>query len=171
MTQRDFLQLLAYSDTCWSLLRKTLEEHPEAFDTPFKTTSDWNTIRLLLAHSIGAEERWITLRLQDLPLPVSYEKRVAATLDGLYADFATIRAATHAYIRGLAEGDLEEEKAITLSQWHFSGILSRSDVLYHIVNHDNYHRGQVVMALQRMGLDPPNFDYCFLKEPAVDNGD
>jgi len=37
-------------------------------------------------------------------------------------------------------------------------------VFFHIIHHENYHRGQVIMALQRFGVDPPNFDYILLAD-------
>jgi uncharacterized damage-inducible protein DinB len=171
MNKSDFLCLLSYSDRCWSLLRETLGQHPEAFDVPFETTSEWQSVRLLMAHTLAAEERIITARLREEPLPVRYEERAAKTLDGLYADLAEVRARTRAYLETLPEGDLEKEKPLHLPQLQLRGERTRADFLFHLLNHDNYHRGQVVMALQRLGLDPPNFDYVLLKEPAGEDGD
>lgn len=166
MNRADFRRLFHYSDNCWRLLGETLATVPHAseiWETPFDTTSRWNTVRLLLAHCIGAEERLITLRLQNRPLPVSYEERAASDWEGLYRDHQTVRAATYAYLDSLTDAELEEDKEV----WRTERVaLTRSDALFHILNHENYHRGQVVMTLQRLGLDPPNFDYVLLKESA-----
>lgn len=102
----------------------------------------------------------ITLRLQKHPLPVIYVERAASDWEGLYRDHQTIRAATYAYLDLLTDAEVEEEKEVWQTS---SGGLTRADVLWHILNHENYHRGQVIMTLQRMGLDPPNFDYVLLK--------
>jgi uncharacterized damage-inducible protein DinB len=153
----DFDALFAYSDNCRRLLRETLLAHPDTFDVPFETTSRWNTIHLLLAHSIAAEERLITLRLQEKPLPVHYEERAAPDIEGVFADAERIRAATNDYRRTLTEADLDRVVSLRV------GNLSIGDVLFHIVNHENYHRGQIIMTLQRMGIDPPNFDFILLK--------
>lgn len=163
MNKADFCRLLHHSDNCWRLLGEILATGlpaAEQWETPFETTSQWNTIRLLLAHSIGAEERWITLRLQKQPLPVVYEERAAPDWNGLYQDHQTIREATYAYLNSLTDAEVEEEKEVWINDYR---ALTRADVLFHILNHENYHRGQVVMALQRLGMDPPNFDYAFLK--------
>lgn len=164
MNKTDFRRLLRYSDNCWSLLRETLAAVPtasEAWNTPFDTTSQWNTIRLLLAHSIGAEERLITVRLQNQPLPASYEERAAPDWEGLYRDHQTVRKATYAYLDSLTDAAVEEETEV----WRLADrALTQADLLFQVLNHENYHRGQVVMALQRLGIDPPNFDYILLKE-------
>ena len=34
-----------------------------------------------------------------------------------------------------------------------------SDVLYHILNHSNYHRAQIVMDLKNNGLKSPSFNF------------
>ncbi|MES2459254.1 MAG: DinB family protein [Armatimonadota bacterium] len=164
MNKTDFRRLFRYSDNCWSLLGKTLVSLPqgsETWNTPFESTSQWNTIRLILAHTIGAEERLVTVRLLNQALPVMYENRAASDLEGLYRDHRTIRAATYAYLDSLTDAAVEEETEV----WRVADrSLTRADILFHILNHENYHRGQVVMALQRLGIDPPNFDYVLLKE-------
>jgi uncharacterized damage-inducible protein DinB len=172
MNRTDFRRLFAYSDNCWRLLGETLATCPDVWEKPFETTSHWNTVRLLLAHTIGAEERWITLRLQNLPLPVIYEQRAALEWSGLYRDHQTVRAATYAYVERLTSAELEEEKSVEMGQGEYRVRLTRADMLFHILNHENYHRGQVITALQRFGVDPPNFDYVLLKENArpIDGG-
>ncbi len=165
MNKTDFRRLFRYSDNCWFLLGETLATVPhasEVWNTPFDTTSQWNTVRLLLAHSIGAEERLITLRLQNHSLPVIYEERAAWDWEGLYRDQKTIRTATYAYLDTLTDVAVEETTEVARIA---DRTQTRSDILFHILNHENYHRGQVVMAFQRLGIDPPNFDYVFLKEP------
>ena len=164
MNKTDFHRLFRYSDNCWSLLGETLTTLPQASDiwnVPFETTSHWNTVRLLLSHTIGAEERLITVRLQGQSLPIIYEERAAAEWEGLHRDHQTIRAATYAYLDSLTNAAIEDETEI----WRVGNCgLTRADILFHIINHENYHRGQVVMALQRLGIDPPNFDYVLLQE-------
>ena len=154
--------LFAYSDNCRRLLRDTLSGCPHVFDRPFETTSAWRTIRLLLAHSIGAEERWITMRIGGQALPSDYEERAATTPAALFADADAVRAVTYRFLDGLEPGGLVRVVPVSLTDWR--GDLTVEQILFHIVNHENYHRGQIVMTLQRFGLDPPNFDYVFLHD-------
>ena len=163
MNKTDFRRLFRYSDNCWTLLGETLMTHPHAseiWNTPFETTSQWNTVRLLLVHSIGAEERLVAMRLQNQGLSAPYEERAALDWADLYRDYQSVRGATYAYLDSLTDAAVEDETEAC----RIAGVpLTRADALFHILNHENYHRGQAVMALQRLGVDPPNFDYVFLK--------
>ncbi len=38
-----------------------------------------------------------------------------------------------------------------------------ADVLYHIINHNNYHRGQINARLKDSGIEPVIADYIFYK--------
>ncbi len=38
-----------------------------------------------------------------------------------------------------------------------------SDILFHIVNHSTYHRGQIALLLRQQGLEPVPTDYIFYK--------
>lgn len=166
MNRADFRRRFTYSDNCWRLLGETLATLPGVWERQFETTSQWNTVRLLLAHTVGAEERWIIRRLQNLPLPVNYEERAAPDWEGLYADHMALRAATYAYLEQLTDAELEGEEPVELTQWDHRPSLSKADILFHILNHETYHRGQVITELQRSGADPPDFDYVLLKENA-----
>lgn len=37
------------------------------------------------------------------------------------------------------------------------------DILFHIINHSTYHRGQIATEFRQNGLDPVNTDYIFYK--------
>ncbi|WP_207535512.1 DinB family protein [Desertivirga arenae] len=62
----------------------------------------------------------------------------------------------------LKERDLNEK----IRYFNFSGVSFESrlsDVLFHVVNHSSYHRGQVVSLLKLAGITPPVTDYIILK--------
>ncbi len=37
------------------------------------------------------------------------------------------------------------------------------DILFHIVNHSTYHRGQVIARIREAGFEPVSTDYIFFK--------
>jgi uncharacterized damage-inducible protein DinB len=156
----DFDTLFAYSDNCRRLLYETLLSYPESFDASVETISQWSTIRLLLAHCIGAEERLVSTRIQGKTLSASYEERAATTIEELFADADTIRDRTNAYRRTLTDADYDTPLSASSPPWNN---LTISDVLFQVFNHENYHRGQIIMILQSMRIDPPNFDFILLK--------
>ena len=163
MNRVDFNTLYTYSDNCWRLLGETLAANPDVWEVTFKTTSSWNSIRLLLAHCIGADERIITTRLQKGVVEVPYEDRSAREWLELYQDHKKVRNGTLSYIAELTDLEIKDEKHF-IPAVNGRRALTRSDMLFHIINHENYHRGQVVTALQRLDIDPPNFDFVLLKE-------
>jgi uncharacterized damage-inducible protein DinB len=162
MNRADFQTLFAYSDKCWSLMGQTLADCPGAWDAVFETISKWNSVRRLLAHSIAAEERMITLRLQGKQIPVAYEERAAADWEGLYREQQQMRQATRDYIESLTDAEIEGPD-IAVPSVDGRPALTRSEALFHIFNHENFHRGEVITQLQRLGFDPPNFDFALLK--------
>lgn len=38
-----------------------------------------------------------------------------------------------------------------------------SEILFHIINHSTYHRGQIISDMKLSGIDPLNTDYIFYK--------
>lgn len=155
----DIRDLFRYSDNCRRSLKGTLVAHPEAFDRPFETLSDFSSIRRLLAHSAAAEERWIEMRVRGKEI-VRYEDRAADTVEGLFSDWDRIRANTWEFLTGPEAEELSRKMDLELGGYALS--LTIEQILFHIVNHEVHHRAQISMALQQMKIDPPYFDYCFL---------
>lgn len=152
----DIRDLLVYSNNCRAALRETLEANPEVLDRPIGTMSRYNTVRLLLAHSMAAEERWIEKRIGGREI-VDYEERAGATVAALYDDWDAIRERTVAFMDGLGPDDLAHTLHLTLGSRELA--VTVEQVLFQIFNHETHHRAQISMALQQMGVDPPDFDY------------
>jgi len=163
MDRSDFQKLYTYSDNCWRQLGDVLASADDAWNKPFETTSKWNTIRLLAAHSIAAEERMISFRLLNIDLPLTYDQRAGDDWDSVYRDHKTVRAQTYAYLESLTDNEITDREIVIPATVFPIGI-TRADALFHIFNHENYHRGEIISALQRLGFDPPNFDYILLKD-------
>ena len=159
----DIRRQLAYADKTRALLRETLEAHPEAFDRRFETGAAYHTIRELTAHLVGAEQRWTIGRLYGEPRPPRYEDAPAETIAGLFADWETIRARTWAFVSSADAETLARVITVEMLQWSETVSLTLEEVVFHVCNHQTWHLGQVSMALQQMGVDPPNFDYVLLK--------
>jgi uncharacterized damage-inducible protein DinB len=155
-------ELLRYSDYSRRLLRATLEQREDVFDTPFETIAEFCTIRLLTAHIIGAEERWIMQRLRHATVGPRYETRAPLTVAGVFDDWERIRANTAAFVGSTGTSGLTGMVPVSLPQWGFEGKKTVEQILFHVFNHQTYHLGQISMALQQLRIDPPNFDYVFL---------
>ena len=150
-------QLYAHATRCHITLTPVLRAHPELLHREFVTTSRFNTIAKLLAHSTAAEERWHA-RLDGIPAPPSYEDRAPRDLEMLLTDAETLRAET---LNRLATDDLA--RTITLEVQDKRLDLTAHDIYFHIYNHEQWHRAQIYTVLQSLGIDPPNLDYVLLK--------
>lgn len=159
----DIRRLLAYSDSAKALLFETLTTYSGVFDAPFSTAAAYKTIGQLVAHMVGAEQRWTMGRLYDEPRPARYEDAPAATLDGLFADWETIRVRTRAFVAAADDAALARVIPVTLPQWGAACELTVEEILFHIVNHQIFHTAQISMALQQRQIDPPNFDFVLLR--------
>jgi uncharacterized damage-inducible protein DinB len=156
----DVRSLFAYSDNCRTLLKETLLAHPDVLDRPFHTLSKFASVRMLLAHSMAAEERWIEMRVRGRHV-TPYEDRASDSLEGLFADWDRIRANTREFLAGPEAEDLSRKVQVEVGGYP-PLTLTIEQILFHIANHEVHHRAQISMALQQMGIDPPNFDYCLL---------
>lgn len=155
----DINQLYTYSAKSLDTLEGFLREHPEALTQPFETLSKYKCIAQLMAHCIGAEQRWTVSGLMGQPRPPRYEETFTADLDILCADAREVRDQT---LAELEAGELSHEISYTGASSPMSMLITRGEIMFHIINHETWHRGQISMALQRMQLDPPNFDYPLL---------
>ncbi|MDQ2800410.1 MAG: NUDIX domain-containing protein, partial [Armatimonadota bacterium] len=146
--------------------RETLAAHPGVLDKPFETIAQYSPISQLVAHMIGAEQRLTQERLYQEERPPRYEEQAAKTQEVLFADWDTIRARTLTFAERADTDALARVVVFGLPQMGETMEVTVEEVLLHICNHQTWHLGQVSMALQQMGIDPPNFDYVLLREPA-----
>lgn len=160
----DVRRQLAYADSARLLLRQTLEANPLTFDRRFETTGRYHTIRELVAHLIGAEQRWTLGRLYGQPRPPRYEDAPSQTIAGLFGDWETIRARTWAaFVSEADAGTLARVIAFEMPPGGETVSLTVEEILFHVCNHQSWHLGQISMAWQQMGVDPPDFDYVLLR--------
>ena len=164
----DIRRVLTYTDNCRRTLQATLAAHPEAVDAPLETIGEYKSIHALVAHCVGAEQRWTEQRLHGQAGSARYESCAAETLTGLFRDWEHIRAKTRAVVEAGRDTTqaprLHQEVVFSLPQWKHTDILTVEEMLFHVFNHQIYHLGQISMALQQQGIDPPNFDYVFLHQ-------
>lgn len=152
--------LFAYADRCRVELSGVLTAHPELVHKEFTTTSRFNTIAKLLAHSTAAEERWQS-RIAETPLPAPYEDRAPESLTALLEDAEARRETTKALLANQTQESLAKIHEINLRGRTVS--LSNDECFFTIYNHENWHRAQIITALQGFGIEPPDFDYVLLK--------
>jgi uncharacterized damage-inducible protein DinB len=131
----------------------------EQFSRPLG--SSYASIRDTLAHLVGVE--WIWLERWRGNSPTSRE--AAEFGPDKFPDVATVRKRwgtiernLREYLLGLTEaGLLQTVSYLNLRGERWSYPLWRA--LWHLINHQSYHRGQVATLLRQLGIQPPQVDF------------
>ncbi|MBI4466873.1 MAG: DinB family protein [Acidobacteria bacterium] len=123
--------------------------------------SSFSSVRDTLAHLVGVEwlylERWHGRSPRALPTPQGYP--TVATLRQRWAE-------VEQQLRHCLARTTDAELAETLTFTTMRGeprTTTRWETLYHLLNHQSYHRGQVTTLLRQLGAAPAAVDfYVFL---------
>jgi uncharacterized damage-inducible protein DinB len=155
----DLEPLLTYSTNAQTRLYEFLLQHPESIEKEFDTIAQFKTIRRQLAHVTGAEQRWTTRIVGTYPPATRYEDIAPKDIQSIYNDWKSLRAETHSALATCT--DLNRVLEIKLGTGEPPFPLTIEQILIHVVNHENFHRGQCSMMLQLQHIDPPYFDFIF----------
>jgi uncharacterized damage-inducible protein DinB len=132
---------------------------PEQFMRPMG--SSFSSLHDTLVHLVGAEwvwlERWRGLSPRAMPpweLP---------TLAAIEERWRAVERDLNGYLSGLSEQSL----ARPLTYTNFKGerwTYTLWQTLFHLINHQSYHRGQVSTLLRQMGAQPVAVDYLVAQD-------
>lgn len=151
MTLQDLRALLDYHYWARDRLLDALEPlRPEQFTRDLG--SSFTSIRDTVAHIYAAECAWYSRSQGESPSAPALDR---------FPDPASIRRAwieqerrTRLFLESLGEGGIDrvfEYKTMSGE----AGTSSFWEMLYHLVNHASYHRGQVTTMLRQLGATPP----------------
>ena len=119
------------------------------------------SVRDVLAHLVYAEWIWQERWRGRSPNAGEAQAYSAAT----FPDLATVRerwqaveANVRGYLAGLNDAALQQPLSYVNTRGeHWTYRLG--DTLFHVVNHQTYHRGQVTTLLRQLGAAAPAIDY------------
>ncbi len=113
--------------------------------------------RIFQAHLEGREHGY-TARNTPEPLPFEELRRAQETVDRWYIDWSD----------RMTETALEEKIAFTFVGGG-GGVMTRNEILLHVVNHTSYHRGFVADMFFQVPARPPTTDLpVFLRDVPQD---
>lgn len=125
-------------------------------DTFLEANKPMPAAEKLFSHILNAQNIWMKRIDHEEP---DYDRFQIHSI----AEFENIHLRNmDAMLRVLHTKDLEELIIYTISTGE-SFVNSVSDILFHVVNHSTYHRGQVVSQFRQNDIDPPVTDYIFFK--------
>ena len=142
-----FTELFSYNRWCNQQLVATLSGYGP--QTGEKVIS-------LFSHILNAHQIWNSRIKQEVPTVGVWDLRPVGTWEEAdarnYANTCSI----------LKEADQSSVVSYTNSSGRrFTNRVS--DILFHVVNHSTYHRGQIALLLRQQGLEPILSDYIFYK--------
>lgn len=110
----------------------------------------------LFSHILNAQSIWISrIRRKNVQIDTFQMQRVQ--------DFAFLQNESTANLLAILDEDnLSSPVHYTNSKGEsFSNTVN--DILFHIINHSTYHRGQIAMLFRQHEVQPPVTEYIFYK--------
>lgn len=121
--------------------------------------SSFSSLRKTLVH-IGNTERWWLYQLQQVA-PALSEQALISESEDVFDALLSRSDELAAYVESLPEWALDEPGEFSIP---YVGDFSESkrNMIQHCVNHNTYHRGQLVTIGRNLGFtDAPMTDYMF----------
>ncbi|MFY9527454.1 MAG: DinB family protein [Candidatus Acidiferrales bacterium] len=128
--------------------------------------SSFSSLRDTLAHLLGAEwvwlERWLG-RSPSMREAANFAAEKFPAVGLLEERWRTVERDEREYLAGLTEEKLTQPLAYTnLKGERWTYPLWRT--LFHVINHQTYHRGQITTMLRQLGAQPPQIDFLVAQD-------
>jgi uncharacterized damage-inducible protein DinB len=150
MTPEEARELLAFN--AWANQRILGAVEPlttEQFTQPL--VSSFTSVRDTLVHIYGAERIWLK-RLQGSAITGFAEGKDFPEFAGLRTKWAELEERVHNYASKISQAELDE--VVEYKTFSFGHARTpRWQMIQHVVNHGNYHRGQVVTLLRQLSAN------------------
>ena len=128
--------------------------------------NSFSSVRDTLAHLMMVEWIWLERWQGKSPNQDDARAYAAETFPNLAAvrdRWQAVESTLRAYLSGLDEKDLERP----LSYINLKGepwTYALGETLFHVVNHQTYHRGQITTLLRQLGAKAPSIDYLLVQD-------
>ena len=123
--------------------------------------NSFSSLRDTLAHMIYAEWVWLERWLGRSPSRAeaqAYAAETFADLESIRTRWHTVEANLRSYLTGIGDEALKQP----LSYLNLAGdrwTYPLGATLFHLANHQTYHRGQITTLLRQLGASAPTTDY------------
>ena len=154
---RDLLLYMLWADRL--MLGAVREVSPE--DLTREAGISFGSVLGTMVHMLGSQRLWLG-RFLGNPLERRPDLRDFPDLTAWIGGWEETAAGLEAFLAGLTEEQLAS--GIT---WEDSALGPVTRPLWqpvtHMVNHNTYHRGQVVSLLRQLGYEPPKTDFIYFQ--------
>jgi uncharacterized damage-inducible protein DinB len=143
-----------------SLINYTSYADRIIIDTFLEANMPMPVAEKLFSHVLNAQHIWTKRVFKE---EIEYDRFQIHSI----GDFENIHLRNlEAMLQVLHTKDLDELIVYTTSAAG-SFVTSVSDILFHVVNHSTYHRGQIVSQFRLNNITPPITDYVMLKRDGL----
>ena len=119
------------------------------------------SIEKTMAHVIGVEKLWL-MRMNGIESP-AFEHFDVETPEKAIEAFMLLHAEMELYMASLTEEQWQETlKFKNMRGDEFEN--TREEMLFTVINHGTYHRGQVTSFLRQFGKEGIALDYLYFKK-------
>lgn len=113
------------------------------------------SVRDILIHLMENEAGWVGHVVRGEPRQ-RFDATVFGSLDAILTEWGPLRTATINAILGLTANERGSQRPLP---WDASKTVSVEEVVWHVIAHDQYHRGQIFTRLGLLGRrDLPDHD-------------
>jgi uncharacterized damage-inducible protein DinB len=131
--------------------------------------NSFSSVRDVLAHFIFAEWVWLERWLGRTPTQAGKQQvgpENFPTLDSVRERWGALEGNVRAYLSGLDDEALQ--RPLTYTNWRGQACsYPLGQTIYHVANHQSYHRGQVTTLLRQLGAEAPAVDYLVMKDEEI----
>jgi len=124
------------------------------------------SVRDVLAHLIFAEWVWLERWLGRSPTRADREQVAPdrfPTLDSIRERWRIVEGNMRSYLAALDAGALDGR--LTYTNWQGQVCTyPLGQTMFHLANHQTYHRGQVTTLLRQLGAEAPAIDYLVMQD-------
>jgi uncharacterized damage-inducible protein DinB len=152
-TVRDLLLYMLWADR---LILAAVRQVPPA-DLNREAGVSFGSLLGTMAHMLASQRLWLS-RFLGNPLGRIPSRDETPDLPSWIAEWEETASQIEAFVAGLSDDQLASPltwKSIPDGEEH---TLPLWQPVVHLVNHNTYHRGQVVSLLRQMGYEPPGTD-------------
>lgn len=142
-----FRDLYRYNSQCNHKLATLIALHP---DQASQRALD------LFSHVLNAHHIWNSRVLQQ-------KSRYDRLQSHLPQDLEAIDLDNHAVTDGIIDAGILSGVRTYVNFKGEQGTNTVQDILFHVINHSTYHRGQIASDLKQSGIEPPVTDFIFYK--------
>jgi uncharacterized damage-inducible protein DinB len=113
--------------------------------------SSFGSIAKTLLHLWDAEIVWLN-RFEGINLTEWPSKKFSGGTDDLIQGYVASANAIKKFVETSSDGKLQEKFSYkTMKGDPFQDVIE--DMIYHVINHGSYHRGQIVTMLRELGVN------------------